>query len=399
MVSSSSSKSELAAKNDRSRNQEIDPAHPRLPAALTSEMSRLFSSGYSLVPLGGPDGKKPIVAFRDRKRFPLSLVIERMGAAASCTFGIRLKGLLVVDVDTDTPQARQYVKKRFGTSPFVVRTSRGYHIYFRHTGPKPPRVRLSEIAIDFKSGENEFVVGPQSQRPDGTVYMAEAALVAAESLPIFEDRQAVMANGPKPPVEKDGRIQEGERHSALKRHAGELISTAATLEQFTRDLLAFRDRKLDGPGDFGDDQVSSLAHWFWEKREKGGLWAGLDSVVKIHRSVIHELASRGKGLALALYSVLVAEHGHVRGKTFAIVPDALRASCRLKGGRRQIYLAIDELVELDLLVCVSYPRGKRNWRNYRLGSEKIGRRGERSNLTLVSSEDTNILPGHTEVAA
>ncbi|HET8635703.1 MAG TPA: bifunctional DNA primase/polymerase, partial [Acidobacteriaceae bacterium] len=276
-VSSWSSESELTVKNDASRNQEIDAAHPRLPAALTSEMSRLFSSGYSLVPLGGPDGKKPIVAFRDRKRFPLGLVIERMGAAASCTFGIRLKGLLVVDVDTDTPQARKYVKKRFGTSPFVVRTSRGYHMYFRHAGPKPPKVRLSNIAIDFKSGDNEFVVGPQSQRPDGTVYTAENPLVAAASLPIFEDRHAVMANGPKPPIEKDGRIQEGERHSALKRHARELISTAATLDQFTMDLLAFRDRKLDEPGNFADEQVSNLAHWFWEKREKGELWAGRDS--------------------------------------------------------------------------------------------------------------------------
>lgn len=83
-----------------------DAAHPRLSPVLTSEMTRLFSAGYSLLPLGSPDGKKPIMAFRGRKRFPLSRVVDKMAGAGSKTYGIRLKGLLVVDVDSDTPQAR-----------------------------------------------------------------------------------------------------------------------------------------------------------------------------------------------------------------------------------------------------------------------------------------------------
>jgi hypothetical protein len=208
-----------------------------------------------------------------------------------------------------------------------------------------------------------------------------------------------MANGPKPPIEKDGRIQEGERHSALKRHARELISTAATLEQFTMDLLAFRDRKLDEPGNFADEQVSNLAHWFWEKREKGELWAGRDSVVKIHRSVIHELAARGEGPAMLLYSLLNADHGHVPGKTFAVVPDALRASGRVKAGRRQLYAAIDVLMELGLLVCVANPVGRQNCRLFRLGSGRIEKKEQRSSLILVSSEDTTLSAQQTEVAA
>jgi hypothetical protein len=49
-----------------SANRDTDDIaiHPRLSPVLTSEMSRLYSAGFSLIPLGGDDGKKPIIGYK-----------------------------------------------------------------------------------------------------------------------------------------------------------------------------------------------------------------------------------------------------------------------------------------------------------------------------------------------
>jgi hypothetical protein len=365
-----------------------DVAHPRLPAELTSEMTRLYSAGFSLIPLGGPDGKKPIVEFRGRKRLPLSIVVERMGAAGSHCYGIRLADMIVVDVDTDNSKVRSYVKDRFGSSPAQTRTSRGFHLFFRHDGPRPRQVRAPGIAIDFKAGANDFVVGPRSIRPDGVIYDPVGWLVAPGQLPHLLDRDEGPSRGATA-IEPDRRIVEGQRHTALKEHAHRTAITAASLDELVAEMLHFRDTRIERPEEFGDDQVRDLAGWFWERREAGNLWGGRNSVVGIHRAAIHKLAGSGELLAFALHCVLLAEHGHLLDVRFAIVPDALRKSGRIKAGRRQIYAATDLLIEVGLLECVSKARGNRNCHLYRLARQATGEQGGGSNLILVSSEDTH----------
>ncbi|KQZ33443.1 hypothetical protein ASD50_01310 [Mesorhizobium sp. Root552] len=365
-----------------------DAGHPRLPAAVTAEMSRLFSAGHSLLPLGGPDSKAPTVAFRDRKRLPLSLVMDRMAASGSETYGIRLEGILVVDVDTDTPEARAYVDRRFGSSPARTVTSRGYHLYFRHQGPKPVAVRLPGIAIDFKAGNNEFVVGPQSRRTDGICYVPEGQVVARELLPIFQDHDAISPGAIAPVSATSGRYQQGTRHDALKRRAHQLAQTAESFEEMFADLVGFRDWEIESPEDFPDGKIESLASWYWDKRERGELWGGQDSVVQLRRHAIFKLAKQGEALAFLLYGVLLATHGHQPDGLFAIVPDGFREKGLLRAGRRQIYAAIDVLLGTGLLVCRKKPRGKRNHYLYQLADGREKKR-EGSKLILVSDKDTH----------
>ena len=142
-----------------------DAAHPRLSAELTTLMTQLFSAGFSLLPLGGSNGKKPIVEFKGRKRLPLGVIVNRMAAGGSLTYGIRLDGLLVIDVDTDAPEARAYVEHRFAASGARTRTKRGFHLYYQFIDGKPPKaVRLPNIAIDFKTGRNSVNSGAQTTR-------------------------------------------------------------------------------------------------------------------------------------------------------------------------------------------------------------------------------------------
>lgn len=370
-----------------------DASHASLSPVLTTELARLYDAGFSLLPLGGDDGKKPIVAFKDRARLPLALVVNRMLSAKSKAFGVRLQRLLVVDVDTDTPEARNYVSRRFGDSPVKTKTGRGFHLYFRHEGKKPATVELPGIRVDFKSGANEFAVGAQSERPDGVVYWPLGQkLVSVSDLPKFEDRDFSSAD--PQPTKIDGRYPVGCRQKSLKRRAHQLAVVADTFDELLADLLAFREWEIEMPENFSDTYVEGLARWFWHKRENGKLWSGKDSAVLIHRTAIDELASRGEGLAFLLHAILVADHAHKPDEIFAIVPDGLRLSGRLKAGRRQIYDAIDVLVELKLIHCHSKPRGKRNHYLYQLGPvRKEEGRGEGSKVILVPDKDTHVGEG------
>ncbi|QDZ00211.2 hypothetical protein FQ775_07360 [Nitratireductor mangrovi] len=362
-----------------------DAFHPRLPAALTAQMAKLFSGGYSLIPLGGADGKRPTVRFRERKRLPLASVLERMAGGGNTTYGIRLDGLLVVDVDTDTPEARDYVERRFGACGYTTRTGRGFHLFFRHRGKRPAPVRLPGIAIDFKMGENEFVVGPLSERPDGIVYQPSGLLAAAEHLPVFMDHfedTKELGHGRR-------RVARGGRHLALKREGYRLALTAATFEELAAGLRRYRDTLIEAPEDFPDRRIDSLASWFWEKREAGRLYGRGNSTVSIPRRAIRLLAHQGEPLAFQLYSMLQAAHGHVPSKTFAIVPDGIRNSGLIKAGRSQLYAAIEVLIRTRLIVRVAKGTRNREPHQYRLVPlQELQEEGEGSMLTLVPSAGT-----------
>lgn len=355
----------------------ITASHPQLSPVLTAEMSRLFSLGFSLLPLGGSDGKKPIVSFKDKKRLPLSTVVDRMGAAASASYGIRLNDVVVVDVDTDTPEARAYVERRFGCSPCRTRTGRGFHHYYRSNGTIPAGVRLPGIAIDFKSGGNAFVVGPQSERPDKVVYWPEARLVAPEELPLLDDREALGQALPtglaraKPPAT----FPKGTRWSAIKKQARLLALRSHQFGDLFQGLKEFRDERVEQPQEFPDPSIEDLAHWFWDKKESGQLWVADNSTVQVPRQVIGTLAAQGHFVALALYGVLLSVHGHRPSNNFVIVPDGLR-KVRLKAGRKQIYAAIEVLRNLGLLNRTSNG-GKGRPARYRLGFETTEEKIER----------------------
>lgn len=174
-------------------------------------------------------------------------------------------------------------------------------------------------------------------------------------LPSFVDR-----NDDRPPsqrIDPAGLVQEGLRHTTLKRRAHELALEGRPHPELTRELLAFRDEHLVRPDDFPDEDMAALARWFCQKRSDGRLWGGSCSAVPIERSAIDLLLASGDGVATQLFLLLSAYHQHQPDAPFAIVPDALLKAGRIKAGRRQIYNAIALLVELGLLV-VAQPQRK-----------------------------------------
>lgn len=377
------------ATEDASPAPDADDGGVAIDTDVLVEIHRLYRAGFHLLPLGGVTGQKAIAKFRDRDRLPLSTVTNRMETAKSNAFGIRLPGLLVLDIDSDNPETWAYVEKRFSLSNTRTKTGKGWHLWYRHSGQKPVDVDLPGIRIDFKAGPNSYVVGPKSIRADGVTYRPQGKqLVSVSELPLFE---VFEQEAERPEPEKVGaRYPVGCRHKMLKRRAHQLALVADNFSEMLADLIAFREWEIEKPEDFSDDWIENLGLWYWELRERGKLWQGKDSAVLINRFAIDELARRGEGLAFLLHAILMADHGHKPGATFAIVPDSLRDSGRLKGGRRQIYDAIEVLIDAGLLHCTHKPRGRRNHSLYQLGNgQQAGEKGEGSKIILVSDSDTH----------
>lgn len=314
--------------------------------SLQETMARLFRAGFTLIPLGGPDGKRPLIAGWTGRRLPLEACLKRMANGGSQTYGIRLDGILVIDTDTNNEATDNYLAGRFEPSPVRVRTGRGFHHYYVNDGIVPSAVRADGISIDFKAGSHAFVVGPGSVRPDGRQYLAAAGDLASTQLPQFRDKR------PATTVSK-GKVAEGERNGVLWRRAVEYAPVVDNFDGLVADLAAVRDLEFDDPESVSDAEIRKVAEWAWKLRLEGRLWAGRNSAVQINRQALDVLLPRKDGAdALALYNLLMAEHGHQSGKQFAIVPDAMIAAGLLGMSRRQIYRARDVLVEVGLLALL-----------------------------------------------
>jgi hypothetical protein len=125
------------------------------------------------------------------------------------------------------------------------------------------------------------------------------------------------------------------------------------------DLAAMRDIEFDDAATVPDSEIIKVAEWAWKLRTENRLWAGRNSVVQINRLVLDMLLPLAKGAdAYALYSVVIANHGHQPGKIFAIVPDGMISAGLLGIGRRQIYRARVLLQKVGLIVLVRRGRVK-----------------------------------------
>jgi Bifunctional DNA primase/polymerase, N-terminal len=354
-------------------------------ARVAGEMRRLYDHGFALIPLGGKDGKKPLISGWNNRRLPFDACLNRMVKAGSLTYGIRLDGFLVVDCDTDNEATQALLAERFPASPFVVRTGRGSHHYYRHNGPVPPPIRDPDVTIEFKAGLSAFAVGPCSVRPDGKVYVAESGDITMD-LPLFVDRCRAV----RVALAGTGKVPVGSRNPMLVKRVIEYAPFADGLDGLIGDLLAVRNIEFDDPASFPDSEVVKLAEWAWNKRLENRIWAGRNSTVQINRMALDALLPlEGGPDAFALYSIVVSNHGHLPGKAFAIVPDGMLAAGLLQISRRQIYRARDLLTKIGLLVLVQ--RGRMKQPNlYRLQnpllalSQQEGRGRGVYSLTLVS---------------
>ncbi len=367
--------------------------HQKLSHVLTGEMSRLHSAGFSLLPLGPK--REPLVRFKTAagvpaKRLPLSLVIEKMAGAGSSNYAIRLDGLLVVDVDSDTPDARAYVRERFGDSSVQVKSPRGIHHYYRHDGKAPKAVRLPGIAIDFKTGSQSLIAGPYAERADGGQYLPlKGQLASVSALSAFSDNDLSHEEDcdSPPPRTAGGKIARGDRHQSLKKRGMQLIHTAVDGADLFDNLRLYRDWECEFPEEVPDSEVEALARWFWFKRCNNEIWGGRHSPMGMSRASLDQLLNVKYGdQAWMLYSYVHSVHEHL-GREFSIVPEAILAAGKLQAlSAKDIRRAAHILVDHRLLWRREVRDGFKRKYLYRIAG---GRQGERS------TDYINAQYGHT----
>lgn len=312
----------------------------RVDDEISSTIARLCREGFSLLPLGrGEDGKKPAVDSFDGIKFDLGGILGRMRGGSM--YAVRLAGLVVVDVDSDTPEARQYVRQRFGDSAVQVKTTRGVHHYFKiGEGPLPSGVHLDGIDIDIKSGENSFVVGPHSIRPDtGLVYDPITGELGSTDLTVLIDRQPYPTG-----------IQKGQRNDHLFRRALQFAHWHDSLNDLSGEVIAERNLHFEDPADFSDLECSRIAKSVWKYKTEGRLWAGRNSQFGFNRMYLDKLENVTGGQDAAMLLIfLLSNHGHL-DREFKIVVDAIHKSGHLRCmSRNTLYKAARLLVSMGIL--------------------------------------------------
>jgi Bifunctional DNA primase/polymerase, N-terminal/Primase C terminal 1 (PriCT-1) len=130
----------------------------------------LRGRGLFPIPLGGKDGKKPLIAGFTKIRKPSFATVKKLvdrfpQAAIGIVTGA--SDLVVVDIDSDDPAAWATVIELFGDTPLKIRTpSGGLHLYYRSNGERNRNLRPA-LPVDVK-GTGGLVAAPPSVRLSGT---------------------------------------------------------------------------------------------------------------------------------------------------------------------------------------------------------------------------------------
>lgn len=135
--------------------------------------------GLSVIPVPAPskyhDGKKPSMAWREyQTRLPTKAEMRWWFGRAFTNYAVitgKISGIVVVDVDDKA--ALPWLRWNLPATPWIVKTSKGWHCYYRF--PRRfevgNRARVAGMKIDVR-GEGGYVIGPGSIHGTGFLYRA-----------------------------------------------------------------------------------------------------------------------------------------------------------------------------------------------------------------------------------
>jgi hypothetical protein len=138
-------------------------------SAFAAAAVNLTGAGLAVLPLGGDDGKVPLVRgwsrwHRRPGRAFIEHLIERHPGA---NIGISCGPSHVFLVDNDDPKVVRPMVERFGDTPLKTGTpSGGVHLWYRGSGERCGNLRSEGLPVDLK-GMGGLVVVPPSVRPSG----------------------------------------------------------------------------------------------------------------------------------------------------------------------------------------------------------------------------------------
>ena len=330
-----------------------------LPPELVEEMAQLMKCGISLIPLGGgDDGKRPLISFAKKPALKLGQVLGPMNGKGSTCYGIRLDGVLVLDLDTDDSTLVRELEARFGASPVHVRTPRGRHLYYRDTGWRP-NLKSEGLVVDVKAGANSYVVGARSVRPDGGEYISIKGGLGETTLPALKTE----TDSPSRVL----RINVGQRNTALWQAAIKMVEFVDDADELFQNLRHQADTECEDPQTITDDELRGIAKWAWEKRCSNDVWTEGRGAIRIGRDILDTLRdTQNYSDALGLFVTLQDKHGHIAGRAFALKHKPMREAGLTDLSRERFTAARDTLIEAGPLAIAAKHQAGRHSTQYRL---------------------------------
>jgi hypothetical protein len=169
---------------------------------------RLTARGLVVIPVHRPgllsDGKTPSVAWkRFQAQHPTIDDLAHWFTGPPMNLAIvtgTISGVVVIDVDA--AEGFEWARDHLPITPWMVKTSKGWHFYYQHPGELVPnRVRLpvdtGTLPIDVR-GDGGFVIGPGSLHASGVWYRCAGDWTYPRSaLPVFD---VAWLPAPRPPV-------------------------------------------------------------------------------------------------------------------------------------------------------------------------------------------------------
>jgi hypothetical protein len=341
-----------------------------------------IAAGIAAFPLGGADGKKPLIRNPGRIGRRAALDLSKRPQFAGAT-GLGFwcgphNGVTVVDIDSAADAELQYAIDAYGDSPVIVRTASGKsHIYYRHSGERR-RIRPDKgHPIDIL-GEGGLAVAPPSERPAGGRYgFLRGGLEDLRRLP------EIKAGAIAEPARARGHHAVEQRAPAAKAELGMRNATmfrlACEMATKTADNVELLDlvrvANADLPVPLPDDEVARLVGSVSAYRDTGRLMVpGLaESTLILPASIADHVMATGN-LDVAGLMMLVRKYHSEPGKTFALSASAMAEANKINGWARNRYRnAIRDAVNLGLLVLVhAGGRGARDPSLYKITSVPRG---------------------------
>lgn len=320
-------------------------------------MHRLITEGFRLLPLGGIDGKRPLVKGWASGKLSLSQVLAPMFRCGSCSYGLRLDDFFVLDCDTRDDVVIASLERRFGKPACRVVTPRGLHLWYLKTSRDVPGLKAEGLPVDVKYGQRAYVLGPGSIRPDGGTYAVESGVLTKSVLraPI------IVSNGSTTEI--------GERHNRLVNEAISMVLHVDNLQELFANLIFIRDEEFDSAREFGKNEVMRIAEWAWTCRLENRVYSGRQSAFKVQRSAIDRLKPLANASdAIALFIVLTDLHGHRDGWTFALKWEAMKRTGHTNLSRARFRSARNALLDTGLLVLSARHQAGTRHQRFRLRS-------------------------------
>lgn len=290
-----------------------------MAGAFSQSAMGLAQHGLAVIPLGGDDGKTPLVRHGKWKRRPGKAFLAKLsGQFPDANVGVicALSGVTVVDIDD--PTVTDKMVDRCGDTPLKMGTPRGgVHLWYRNNGEQSVvNLRGSDgPGVDVKAAGG-LIVAPPSIRPSGEHAgkpytfltgswddVGELPFAKSGSLPMYDET----------PIQAPQVIKKGRRNKSL---LGQLLKQARACDDFDALLDVARSHNEHFLPPMTDAEVTKTAHSAWNMEISNKNWAGQEVRAVALKSELEKLGGHGDAALLLL--TLRAIHGRLGGGEFIL---------------------------------------------------------------------------------